>query len=358
MTLRVLGDLTIRGLEPTLFLLKREGLLLSEVPDGIRVVGALEAGRQVHRNSPLIVRRLLEFARDSSVVVGALELEPTYFAYICGRMAGKPVIGWVRTSMDKHLQMFSRGHRILTKLIYPRLDKVVLLSQGAADSLEAAVRLRPERVAIIPSYLNWESLQIQAAEPMPAWAPKILVKPTVVTVGRLVPAKGLDILLRAHARLRASGLDHNLLIIGEGPLRGELEALGRALEVQSSVFMPGFVANPFPIMRAAPVFVLASRYEGFPMVLLEALGVGAAALATDCSGGSKEILEDGKYGLLAAPEDDESLAQALSSLLTDSALRNKLKLAGPVRARAFTPEHCLSGWERLLWGIGGGSTPG
>jgi Glycosyltransferase Family 4 len=189
MTLRVLGDLTVRGIEPTLFLLKREGLLLSEVPADVEVIGALEANQHVHRNSALIVHRLLKCARDNSIVVGALELEPTYFAYICGRMLNKPVIGWVRTSMDKHLQLSSRGHRVLTKLIYPRLDRVVLLSQSAADSLEAVAGLRPEQVAIIPSYLDWESLQTKAAETIPAWAPRILVKPTIVTVGRLVPAK-------------------------------------------------------------------------------------------------------------------------------------------------------------------------
>jgi len=355
MTLRVLGDLTIRGIEPTLILLKREGLLLSEVPAGVKVVGALEADGHVLRNSPLILRRLLRCARDCSVVVGALELEPTYFAYICGRMLNRPVIGWVRTSMDMHLQMLSGAHRILTKLIYPRLNKVVLLSQSAAVSMEAVVTLRPERVAIIPSYLDWESLQSKAAEAIPPWAAKILAKPTVVTTGRLVPAKGVDVLIRAHARLRASGMDHNLLIIGEGPFRGELAALTRSLDVQSSVFMPGFVSNPFPIMRAATIFVLASRYEGFPMVLLEALGAGAAALATDCPGGSKEILENGKYGLLVEPENDAALARAISRLLADPSLRNEFRLAGPVRARAFTPEQCLSDWERILSGIGGGS---
>jgi glycosyltransferase involved in cell wall biosynthesis len=356
MTLRVLGDLTMRGTESTLILLKREGLLLSEVPAGVRVVGALEADGHVHRNSPLILRRLLRCARDCSVVVGALELEPTYFAYICGTILNKPVIGWVRTSMDMHLQMFSRWHRILTKLIYPRLDRVVVLSQSAAVSLEAVVRLRPERVAIISSYLDWESLQSQAEEAIPPWASRILAKPTVVTAGRLVPAKGFDVLIRAHARLQALGLDHNLLIIGEGPLRAELEALTSSLDVQSSVFMPGFVSNPFPIVRAAPIFVLASRYEGFPMVLLEALGVGAPALATDCPGGSREILENGKYGLLVEPESEAALARAISRLLADPSLRNEFRLAGPVRARAFTPEHCLSHWERILSGIGGSYT--
>lgn len=350
MTVRLLGDLTTRGIEPTLFLLKQEGLFLSEVPANVRMIGALEADGRVHRNSPLIVRRLLKCARNADVVVGALKLKPTYFAYLCGKMLNKPVIGWVRTSMGKHLQLLSRWHRILTQLIYPRLERVVLLSQGAADSLQAVVSLPPERVAIIPSYLDWQSLQTKTAEAIPDWAPRILVKPTIVTVGSLVNAKGLNILTRAHARLQTSGLDHNLLILGEGPLRTELEALTRSLNVQSSVFMPGFVWNPYPIMRAAPIFVLASRYEGFPLVLLEALGVGAAVLATDCSGGSAEILENGKYGLLVAPDDDGALAHAISRLLADPLLSNKLRLAGPVRARMFTPENSLSRWEHLLVG--------
>ncbi len=254
------------------------------------------------------------------------------------------------------MQWLSCWHGILTSLIYPRLESVVLLSQSAADSLEAVVSLRPERVTIIPSYLDWQSLQTKAAEAIPPWARGILLKTTIVTVGRLVTAKGLDVLMRAHARLQASGLDHNLLILGEGPLRTELEALRRSLDVQSSVFMPGFVSNLYPIMRAVPRFVPASRYEGFPLVLLEALGVGAAAIATDCSGGSREILENGKYGLLVAPEEDGALAEAISRLLADSSLRNKLRSGGPARARTFTPENSLSRWERLLYDVRGSSS--
>jgi glycosyltransferase involved in cell wall biosynthesis len=355
MTLRLLGDLASRGVEPTLFLLNRKGFYLSELPADVRVVEALGPDASVHRNSPLIVSRLLKFARDTDVLIGALELEPTYYAYLCGKMLNKPVIGWVHTSMSEHLRPLSRWHTILTRIIYPRLQSVVLLSQNAAESLAAVVSLRPERVTIIPSYLDWQSLQTKAAEEIDPWAQRILVKPTIVSVGRLVDAKGVDVLIRAHARLQASGLDHNLLVLGEGPSRIELEGLTRSLDVESSVFMPGFVANPYPIMRAAPVFVLASRYEGFPLVLLEALGVGAAAIATDCPGGSREILENGKYGLLVAPEDDDLLAQVISRLLTDPLLRNKLKSAGPDRARMFTPENSLSRWERLLSNVEGGS---
>jgi glycosyltransferase involved in cell wall biosynthesis len=355
MTPRLLGDLAARGFEPTLFLLRREGPFLSEVPAVVKVVGALGANKGGRRKMLHIMRMLLKCARDTDVVVGALELEATYFAYLCGRILKKPVIGWVRTSMSEHLQQLSGWHRILTGLIYPRLEGVVLLSQGAADSLGAVVNLRPERVAIIPSYLDWQSLQLQVAETIPPWAQGILVKPTVVTVGRLVTAKGLDVLIRSHARLQASGLDHNLLILGEGPLRTELESLTLSLDVQSSVFMPGFTSNPYPIMKGASIFVLASRYEGLPLALLEALGVGAAVVATDCPGGSREILENGKYGLLAAPENVAALADTILRLLADPTLRNSLRSAAPVRARSFKSEDSLSLWERILSDVRRGS---
>ena len=349
MTLRLLRDLNRRGLEPTLFLIKREGLFLSEVPTDVRVVSTLDGEAQSSRSSRrLLLSKLLKYARDTDVVVGALELGPTYLAYLSGRILNKPAIGWVHTSMGKHLRLFSRWQRIFTRLVYPRLGAVVVVSRGAADSLESIVHIRPERVAIIPLYLDWDSLQTMAAEAVPPWARSILAHPTVVTVGRLVTAKGFDVLIKAHARLRQAGLNHNLLILGEGPARAELERLALSLNVRSSVFIQGFVANPHAIVKAASIFVLSSRYEGFPLALLEALGVGAATLATDCAGGVREILENGKFGVLVTPEDDCALASAISKLLADLSLRNALRAAAPQRARAFTPENSLQRWERLL----------
>jgi len=353
MTLRLLGDLAARGVEPTLFLLKREGHFLSEVPSSVKLVSALATGASMTLGAPIIVRKLLKSIRDTDVVVGALELEPTYYAYLCGRMRNKTVIGWVRTSMSKHLQPLSAWHRILTTLIYPRLDRVVLLSQSAVESLQAVVAIEPRRVAIIHSYLDWQSLEAMMHEAVPPSMAAIFMKPTVVAVGRLVAVKNLAALISAHASLQASGLEHNLLILGEGPLRGELENLTAALNLRSSVFMPGFVSNPYAIMKAASVFVLASRYEGFPLVLLEALGVGVAAIATDCAGGSREILENGNYGLLVPPDDETALANAIAKLLGDPSLRNHLSSLGPARARTFAAEQSISLWKQLLADVAG-----
>ena len=347
-TLRLLGDLALRGLEPTLFLLRHRGEFLGRVPRDVRLTWALDGDARVHRNAVFIIRKLLRCVRDSDVVVGALELESTYFAYVCGRLLQRPVIGWVHAVMGEHLKELSPIHTRLGRFVYPRMDQLVFPSQGAADSLARVARLRRENLTVIPSYLDVPSLQARALDPLPQWAAQVFAKPTVVNVGRLVPSKGLDTLLHAHARVRAEGIDHHLLIVGEGSLRNELEQLARCLGVRNSVFMSGFVPNPYPLIKAADVFALSSRFEGLPLVLLEALGIGTAIVAADCPGGPSAVLEGGRYGLLVAPDDAAALATSVARLLRESSLRERLSAGGPARAGEFTRASILPRWERIL----------
>jgi glycosyltransferase involved in cell wall biosynthesis len=346
-TLRLMRDLNRRGTEADLFLLRHEGVLLSELPSEIVI---RSTGGPNGRIPPKLRRlaRLLKYARETDVVVGALELMPTYLAYACGVLLKKPVVGWVHTSMDIHLQNYSHLQRRICAKVYPRLHKVVIVSEAVSDSLLSVARVPTDRIAVINSYLDFKAMETMAAEPPPFWSHEILAGPTIVAVARLSPEKRLDALIKAHARLEAEGLHHNLLILGEGPCRAELERLADHLNVRGSVFLPGYVANPFPIVKAASVFVLPSRYEGFPHVLLEALGVGAAIVATNCPGGSGEILAHGKYGMMVPPEDEDALAESISKLMTDKALAARLRSRGPERARRFTPESSLLAWESLF----------
>lgn len=347
-TLQLLADLSSSGFEPTLFVLKHKGEFLSEVPSQIQFEWALEGNANLHSNWRSVLQRLLKFARMSDVIVGALELDATYFAYLASTMLRKPGIGWVHTVLQEELSEFSVLHVLAAKWIYPRLKMVVFPSQGAADSLSSLVSLERKRIAVIPSYVNISSLQNLAAEPIAGSASQIFVKPTVIGVGRLVPVKGLDILIRAHARLRRSGLDSNLLILGEGPLRGDLERLVDTLGVQNSVFMPGFVPNPYSLIKAADVFALSSRFEGLPLVLLEALGLGSAVVAADCPGGPSEVLDGGRYGLMVPRQDEVALASGISRMLTDRSFRLAFKERAVDRAAEFNREKLLSKWVRIL----------
>src|SRR5690606_7014711 len=105
-------------------------------------------------------------------------------------------------------------------------------------------------------------------------------------------------LIRAFARVRATRNDARLVILGEGEQREEIERLVAELGLKPHVSLPGFVKNPYAYMARAAVFVLSSRWEGFPNVLVEAMAVGVPVVATDCMAGPAEILENGRYGQL------------------------------------------------------------
>ncbi|HXD89727.1 MAG TPA: glycosyltransferase, partial [Candidatus Binataceae bacterium] len=350
--LQLLGELSARGFEPTIFLITHEGEFLEDVPRGVRVEWGLEPGQKLYRNLPRIMRTLLRYARASDVVVGALEHESTYFAWLAGRMARRPVVGWIHAVMSEELRGLSPLHTRIGRQIYPRVERLVCPSQAAADSLGSMMTLDLAKLAIIPSHVDCDRLQTLARQPLPEWAAEIFRKPTVINVGRMVPSKGLDLLIRAHALMRGAGLDHNLLILGQGRSRGELENLAESLGVRASVFMPGFMRNPYALMKAAAVFALSSRFESLPLVLVEALAIGSAIVATDCQGGPREVLQRGRNGLMVAANDETALASGISRLLRDRAMRDELKTAAPIRARDFSADKVVPRWERLLTELG------
>jgi len=125
-------------------------------------------------------------------------------------------------------------------------------------------------------------------------------------------------LLRAFALVRRKRMAR-LLIFGEGEERDTLEKLARELGVEEDVDLPGFVENSFSYLRRATAFVLSSLYEGLPTVLIEALASGCSVISTDCPGGAREILANGKYGDLVPVGDADAMADAICRILDGKA---------------------------------------
>ena len=170
----------------------------------------------------------------------------------------------------------------------------------------------------------------------------------ILAVGRLTSQKGFDLLIRAFAQSQAAAGGYRLMILGDGPERLELESLSRILGVSEVVHMPGIVAEPAVWMAKATVFVLASRFEGFPNVLLEAMAMGCAVIAANCDSGPGEIVCNGENGLLVPPEDVAALASAIRRLLDDASYRQVLgKAAVEVRQR-YTREAVMARWNNLI----------
>ena len=138
--------------------------------------------------------------------------------------------------------------------------------------------------------------------------------PVLLAVGRLCKQKDFSTLIRAFAQVRQTH-SARLLILGEGEERPALETLVRQFDLEKVTSLPGFVPNPYPYMVRASLFVLSSKWEGLPGVLIEALFCGVPSISTDCPGGSREILGDGQHGQLVPVGNVTSLANAIKTAL-------------------------------------------
>ena len=208
----------------------------------------------------------------------------------------------------------------LIKRFYPWADGIVAVSRGAADDLVRAAGLAPDRIEVVHNPIVTPELREMAAAPLdhPWFRPG--QAPVVLSVGRFSPQKDFGTLIRAFSRVLRE-CRARLLILGDGPERAGLEALVADLNLGGAVELPGWVQNPYPYMVRADAYVLSSRWEGLPSVLIEALYCSVPVIATDCPSGPREILDGGKHGLLVPVGDEDALAEGIESALAGNVPR-------------------------------------
>jgi glycosyltransferase involved in cell wall biosynthesis len=238
----------------------------------------------------------------------------------------------------------------LVKCLYPLADKVVAVSHGVANDLHELVKLPTEKIAVIYNPVVTPGLLTKSQVPVDHPWFTIGQLPVILGVGRLSRAKNFSTLIRAFAQ-RGLHLRARLMILGEGELRPDLEALVSELGLGDTVCLPGFVNNPFAFMARSALCVLSSVQEGFPNVIVQAMAVGTPVVATDCLYGPAEILEGGKYGRLIPVDSVEAMAQAIDEELVhnrkqDSSLRLRLM----ERADCFSQERSIRAYSSIFFG--------
>lgn len=224
---------------------------------------------------------------------------------------------------------------VLMRYTYPHGDGLIGVSQDTITDLINEMKI-PLSIPLraIANPIDPDRIQRLAAEPLAhPWFQDASV-PVIVTVARLAKQKQLDVLLRAFAQV-VQTTPAKLLILGEGPLRAELENLCRDLAIQSQVAMPGFDRNPYRFMASCGVFVLASAWEGCPIALQEALACGAAVIVNDAPGGSKDVVDYGKYGMMVPDGNVDALAQGMIQILTQPDLQLHYQHQARLRSRDF-----------------------
>ena len=198
---------------------------------------------------------------------------------------------------------------------YSRFDTVVFQSRYMRDDLVGNFSFPAKSAAVIHNPVDLERIHSLASEHVSTamrLATKNEVESTIhlVAAGRMVPVKGFDLLIEALALCGDSRL--RLTILGEGPMLHELEALAESREVFGQVHFAGFQKNPYPFFAQADCFVLSSRFEGFPNVVLEALACGTPVIALPSPGGVQEILEGVEGCVIAEAVSSDALASAIS----------------------------------------------
>jgi glycosyltransferase involved in cell wall biosynthesis len=334
-----------RGHAVEIVLMRAEGELLPMVPDGAGIID-LKAPRL--RSALLPLARYLRQTRPDVLLAAMWPLTSlAVWARDLARVSTRVVVS-DHTDYMASPEAASRAGRLKLRgsmrWSYPRTVGVVAVSGGVARSVAGLAGMPQERISVIhnpvrpPSAAQTQQPCTAAAE----WARHD--GPRLIAVGSLKPAKDFAHLLTAFAQARRQA-DARLLILGEGRLRGELEALRGRLGLDGAVDMPGFVPDPYPYLARADLFVLSSAWEGFGNVIVEALACGTPVVSTDCPSGPREILEDGRHGTLVPVGDADALARAILAALAADHDRPALIR----RAQDFSVERAADAYLKLLF---------
>lgn len=170
----------------------------------------------------------------------------------------------------------------------------------------------------------------------------------LLAIGKLIPQKGFDLAIKAFAQVAQRYPEWTLTILGEGEMRSELERLCLELDLEDRVFMPGIVKNIDAHLRKADIFILPSRFEGFPMTLCEAMACGVPVIASNCLSGPREIIHDGIDGMLVAPENINALVTGLNQLMSDPGKRQYFSHHAPKVLDRFGIEPVAAIWHRAI----------
>jgi glycosyltransferase involved in cell wall biosynthesis len=279
----------------------------------------------------MLLRRLLKSSKADAVL--SFMTESNLLTIIAASRLRLQVVVSERVQPAMH-SAFPWVWRALRRILYARADTVVAQTKDAAQWI---VRYCRARVTVIPNALR----------PLPE--PQLGKRPEIVAVGRLTHQKGFDLLLEAYARILPSFPEWTLAIIGEGEERDNLTRLCTRLGLDEHARFVGQTADILPWMERAALVVQPSRFEGFPNVLLEGMGLGAAVISSDCPSGPSDLIEEGVNGRLVPVDDVSTLAKVMADLMRNGDERDRLGRAALKVRERYRQDEIMRRWEASLF---------
>lgn len=352
----------LRGLDRerfdiTLALGRARGELMPLIPPDVRLV---ELGRDRAARSVFVLAK--EFRRGRyDVCFSMVQMNlAAVLARLLGRDRVRLVLG-ARSTYTKSIgtEATASGPKLAAvRYLYPLAERVIAVSEGVREDLVKRLHVPAAKVMTIYNPIDIDAVRAMAAsDPRHPWLSADQRIPVLIAVGGLRMAKGYPDLLDAFALIRKER-PVRLLILGEGPLRGEIERKIHELGLGQDVSLLGFQDNPHQYVSRAAVFVLSSRWEGFPNVLIEARATGTAVVATDCESGPREIVQHGRDGLLVPVGAPAELAAAIVSLLDDEQKRRMFAERGLQDVQRFAAAKVLGAYAQVFADLAGNGRAG
>ncbi|MBP2676975.1 MAG: hypothetical protein H6Q82_40 [Deltaproteobacteria bacterium] len=358
--LNLLQRLDRTRFSPRLYLESRDGPYLDRVPDDVPIEWLYPSfkdrrGRLPFAKEAKLVHALGRYIRSSPPdLVYARMYSSSLAAGLAIRWSRRPVPLVASEGIFPSVGILPDLGRY-APLLLPIVKKVqrdiasviVCPARAMVDDSVSFYGCAREKMRVIPNGVDLEAMEGMKAEfPVHPWV--LESGPTVVAAGRLCRQKGFDLLFEAFGRIAREFPAVRLIILGKGEERDVLRALADSLGISARVDFPGWLSNPHAVISRASVFVLSSRYEGFPNALLEAMACGTPVVSTDCPSGPREILEGGA-GLLVPNENPAAMAKALQALLSDPLLRERVGRRGKARVEErYSLGKMVSAYERLF----------
>jgi len=309
------GGMLSHGVTVDFILPRAVGDHVGSIPKGVNIIRL----NTKHTFSALVpLARYLKKERPDALL--AAKHRAIVTAVLASRLAGfrGMVAGNIQTTISAGLtdsNLIKRNlYFSMMRIFYKWTHFIVAVSKGVADDIIQITGLPSEKVKVIYNPVVTPNIVERAAEPLEhPWLSDGDV-PVIVGIGRLTKQKDFHTLIRAFAVVRRTR-PCRLVILGDGGDRESLLSLAQEQGVLTDVDFPGFQQNPFAWLSRSSLFVLSSRWEGFGIVIVEALALGIPVVSTDCPNGPREILKDGEYGPLVPVEDPDTLAVAMIKTL-------------------------------------------
>jgi len=325
------------GLLPKLVLRRFTGGLSDQIPSWVEVVslGLPSSGIYSSIATPWKLALVMRRRRPSIIIV----FHTATFAWVVlGSRFGSRKSKIVVSLNSPPSRVFGARHRkLLFASICTLTDHFFAATQGIADEMHSLFSIPKTRIAVLPPSVDKHTILANKDLPVnhPAFARSDV--PVIIASGRLNRTKRYDVLLQAASILSAK-IKFNLVILGEGPLRNQLEQLASTLGIADRTFFLGSVSNPWPYINKASVLALSSDYEGFGLVLIEAMVCGVPVVSTRAPYGPEKIITNEVNGLLVPIRDSEALAKGILRMLVDQGLRQRCIECGLKRASDFSVE--------------------